>query len=191
MESMARRCLAAGCMAVAAVAFTNGAAWAAAVSEPSPVQKAAPARIQQAPTMVRPALAPSAGEKIYMTIAGVSGDGPGGKVVCRSLRVGQGAPRDVATGQASGRRTHSQVVITKQVDKASPTLMQATVTGRVLDSVVFEFVRVHTDAKGAEQTSTTKTTKLTRAMISSVRQIGGGNVPQEEVTFTAERIENP
>ncbi len=191
MDRTIRRCLAAGCVVMAAVAFSNGTAWAGTISEPSPLQKAAPAQIQKVPTTVRPALAPSAGEKIYMTIAGVSGDGPGGKVVCRSLRVGQGAPRDAATGQASGRRSHSQIVITKQLDRSSPALVQATATGRIFDSVVFEFVRVHTDAKGAEQTSTTRTTKLTRAMISSVRQIGGGNVPQEEVTFTAERIENP
>ena len=34
-------------------------------------------------------------------------------------------PRDVATGQASGKRQHSPVILTKRIDKASPLLYNA------------------------------------------------------------------
>ena len=189
MDGTARGCLAAGCIVMVAVAYSGAAAWAGTASQPSTLQKAAPAQAPVAPTAVNPALAPSTGEKIYMTIAGISGDGPGGKMVCRSFRVAQRAPRDAATGQASGRRGAAEVVITTQSDRSSPALMQAAATGRALPSVVFEFVRVRTDAKGVEQTSTTKTTKLTNAMVTSFRQIGSGDRPQEEVTFTFEKGE--
>ncbi len=124
-----------------------------------------------------------------MTIPGIAGEGPHGKIVCRSFQVGRIAPWDAATGQASGGHIGGVVHITKQSYRSSPALMQALATGQVFSSVVFEFVRVHTDAKGVEQTTTTKTTKVTRAIISSFRQIGSGDGPQGEVTFTYETAE--
>ncbi len=129
-----------------------------------------------------PALKPP---PIYMTIQGIPGDAKGGKIEVLSFRVAQMAPRDVATGRASGKRAHSQVVITKNVDKASPQLMQAAISGNKFNVLLFEFVQ--TAPGGVEHVY--KTTKLTNAMVSSVRSIGSGDKPQEEVTFSAQKIE--
>src|SRR5260221_8493409 len=58
------------------------------------------------------------------------------------------SPRDVATGQASGKRIHSPITFTKQWGAASPQLFQAAVTNEILKSVLFEFVG--TDKAGKE-----------------------------------------
>lgn len=76
------------------------------------------------------------------------------------------SPRDVATGQASGKRIHSPITFTKQWGAASPQLFQAAVTNEVLTSVLFEFVR--TDKSGKEQVF--ETVKLTNATVSDLRR---------------------
>src|SRR5262249_42782078 len=58
------------------------------------------------------------------------------------------SPRDVATGQATGKRQHSPVTISKEWGAASPQLFQAAVTNEPLQSVLFEFPV--TDARGVE-----------------------------------------
>ena len=50
------------------------------------------------------------------------------------------SPRDVATGQASGRRQHGPVTFVKAWGAASPQLFQALTTNEVLKTVLFEFV---------------------------------------------------
>ena len=73
--------------------------------------------------------------------------------------------RDVATGQASGKRQHKAITITKEWDASSPQLYQALVTNEVLKSVLFEFVK--TDAKGEEYIH--HTIKLTNAAVANIR----------------------
>ncbi len=51
-------------------------------------------------------------------------------------------PTDVATGQATGKRQHGQIMITKQFDKSSPLLYKALCKSDTLENVVFEFQRV-------------------------------------------------
>src|ERR1051326_3312622 len=58
------------------------------------------------------------------------------------------APRDIATGMASGKRQWQPIRFTKRWDSASPQLMQALVTNEVLTSVLFEFTQ--TDPTGKE-----------------------------------------
>src|SRR5689334_16128763 len=58
------------------------------------------------------------------------------------------SPRDMASGQASGRRQHQPVVFVKEWGAASPQLFQALVTNEVLKSVRFEFVKA--DEQGEE-----------------------------------------
>src|SRR5690349_9689461 len=50
------------------------------------------------------------------------------------------SPRDISSGQASGKRQHQPVTITKEWGASSPQLFQALWTNEVLDSVVIEFV---------------------------------------------------
>lgn len=76
------------------------------------------------------------------------------------------SPRDMATGQASGKRQHKPVVFTKEWGAASPQIFQALCTNEVLKSVLFEFVR--TTADGTEEIY--HTVKLSNATIASVNQ---------------------
>jgi type VI secretion system secreted protein Hcp len=48
------------------------------------------------------------------------------------------SPRDVATGQASGKRQHGEIQFTKLVDKSSPGLSRAAATGQHFDTAVLE-----------------------------------------------------
>ena len=76
------------------------------------------------------------------------------------------SPRDVATGQASGKRQHGALVIIKEWGAASPQLFQALVTNEVLKSVQIEFVR--TDQSGREYVF--QTIRLTNATVSNFKK---------------------
>jgi type VI secretion system secreted protein Hcp len=75
------------------------------------------------------------------------------------------SPRDAATGQASGRRIHKPITITKEWDAASPQLFRALVENETLKSVLFEFVK--TQPNGSEEVYHTVT--LTNAAISNIK----------------------
>jgi type VI secretion system secreted protein Hcp len=111
------------------------------------------------------------------------------------------SPRDAATGQASGKRQHGAISITKEWGPATPQIFQALVTNEVLKSVLFEFIQ--TTPEGAEDIY--HTIKLVSATISMVRYMTGGDAVEgsasakhtstydthelEEVSFTYARIE--
>jgi len=109
------------------------------------------------------------------------------------------SPRDVATGQASGKRQHGPVTITKEWGPATPQIFQALVTNEVLKSVLFEFI--HTTPDGLEEVY--HTVKLTNATVAKVRQVTGTGESAasakttatfdthelEEVSFTYQAIE--
>jgi type VI secretion system secreted protein Hcp len=108
---------------------------------------------------------------------------------------GATAPRDVATGQASGKRQWQPIRITKEWGAASPQLLLALTTNEVLPSVVFEFYR--TDKAGKEQLHYRIT--LHDAIVSSITSVldltasSGANAPYaghelEDVEFTFRSI---
>jgi type VI secretion system secreted protein Hcp len=80
------------------------------------------------------------------------------------------SPRDLATGQASGKRQHQPVTIVKEWGAATPQLFTACVTNEVLPEVTFEFVKTN---QNGEQYTFHKI-KLTDATISTVRQFTSG-----------------
>ena len=94
------------------------------------------------------------------------------------------SPRDLASGQASGRRQHNPVVVTKAVGAASPQIFQALTTNEILKSVVVTL-------PGGEGGS--YTIKLSNATVSNVKQytepLNGQTVVLEDVSFTFQRIE--
>ena len=92
------------------------------------------------------------------------------------------SPRDPASGLPTGKRMHQSVMITKQVDKASPVLMQAVATGAHFKEVVIEFYRGGALAQRY---------RLKDALISSVRSSGakaGEAKRTETVTLVAAEI---
>jgi type VI secretion system secreted protein Hcp len=103
------------------------------------------------------------------------------------------SPRDIATGQASGKRQHLPIKVTKEWGAASPQIFHALCTNEVLKSVLFEFIR--TTAEGAEEIH--HTIKLTNATISELHPYIGMAKHEErtdvheleEVSFTYQKIE--
>ncbi len=108
------------------------------------------------------------------------------------------SPRDMASGQASGRRMHKPFVITKAVDRSTPQLYQAMVTNENLPAWTLRFFRTATAGAGGPGVEVQHyTVKLTNASISGI----GFRMPSnqdpdlarlaeyEEVAFVYQRIE--
>lgn len=62
--------------------------------------------------------------------------------LCQALDHEVYIPRDVQTGQPTGKRVHKPLVITKAFDKSSPKLYQALCTGERMSEVVFKYYRI-------------------------------------------------
>lgn len=75
-------------------------------------------------------------------------------------------PRDVHSGQPSGRRVHQPLKITKVFDKASPLLYQAMVTGESLTCVINWY---RTSAEGNQEHYFTQ--ELEGAVITDIKAI--------------------
>jgi type VI secretion system secreted protein Hcp len=86
------------------------------------------------------------------------------------------SPRDVASGQATGKRQHKPFVIVKQIDKSSPLLLKAQIDNRTLTSVL-----VGLNQGGAK----VMTVKMTNAAITGYDVHG----TTETWTFTYQKIE--
>jgi type VI secretion system secreted protein Hcp len=103
------------------------------------------------------------------------------------------SPRDPASGQASGKRMHKPLVITKELDKSSPILYRMLTTNENIPELELRFY--HQAAAGMEMQF--YTVKLTNASISQIHFVQA-NVRQpelarleeyEEVSFTYQKIE--
>ena len=116
---------------------------------------------------------------------GVQKPGAGGGSVPLVRFVSAGAaPRDAATGQASGKRQWQPVRITKEWGAASPQLVQAMTTNEILPSVVFEFFRP--DKTGKEQLHYRIT--LQNATVASISSTFDPTGELEDVEFTFQSI---
>src|SRR5688572_20052489 len=51
------------------------------------------------------------------------------------------SPRDLATGQASGKRQHQPMLVVTEIGQASPLFLQACCTNEVLKNVTLNFIR--------------------------------------------------
>ncbi len=81
------------------------------------------------------------------------------------------SPRDLATGQSSGKRQHHPIKFTKEWGASTPQLFQACTTNEVLKEVHFEFCK--TDANGEE--TVFYTVKLTNAAVARIAQFSSPN----------------
>ena len=111
------------------------------------------------------------------------------------------SPRDLASGQASGKRQHKPITVTTEWGAFSPQLFQALTTNEVLKKVDLTFMK--TNANGEE--AVYSTIKLTNATVSNAKFYGGvangaggssakhdGEDPRHELTdwsFTFQKIE--
>jgi type VI secretion system secreted protein Hcp len=139
---------------------------------------------------------PASAVEIYIAVEGMKqgkfkGESPAKpfKDHSRVLKFGYGvvSPRDVSTGQASGKRQHKPVVITREPGAASPQFFTALVTNEVLKSVVIQFVRGKV-ASGVSEVQ--QTVRLTNASISDFRQYVADNGRWlEDVAFIFQQIQ--
>ena len=96
------------------------------------------------------------------------------------------SPRDVFTGQASGKRQHKAIVITREPGAATPQFFAALVSNEMLKSIVIQFFR--RNAAGATELQQTIT--LTNASISDFRQyVGDDGRWLEDVAFVFQQIQ--
>jgi type VI secretion system secreted protein Hcp len=115
-----------------------------------------------------------------------------GTIVGLRLQYTASIATDAQTGLPAGKPRHQPVVITKDLDKSSPKLMKAFVTGEHLKEVKIRFYRI--DPKGKEENYRTMT--LEDAVIQSVRQYANALDPNEllrshdleDISLTFKRI---
>ncbi len=107
----------------------------------------------------------------------IAGDGPGGAILVSGLSHDIISPRDAASGLPTGKRQHKPMVITKELDRSTPLLLQALVTNENLTKVVFTFFRSSNSKPYMEVT-------LTNASVSERQQHG----EREQISFTYQKI---
>jgi type VI secretion system secreted protein Hcp len=83
-----------------------------------------------------------------------------------AFHMGLQSPRDIATGQASGKRQWETIVCTKEWGGTSPLALNSLVTNEILTTVVIEFTKTKDD--GTEYTYHTIT--LTNATLSNIKR---------------------
>ncbi|MCF6201190.1 MAG: Hcp family type VI secretion system effector [Hydrogenimonas sp.] len=102
-------------------------------------------------------------------------------------------PRDPLSGQPSGQRVHAPYVVTKVLDKASPLLMNALVTGETLKKVEIKKYRTNYEGKLEHYF----TTILEDAVIVDIQSDAGHTLsdskladvaPLEHVSFSYRKI---
>ena len=126
---------------------------------------------------------------------GVTQKGREGKIMIMAFNHEIQSPRDVSTGQATGKRTHKPFVITKEIDRSSPMLYTALVNNENI--VTWELQCFATAARNTVVEVNNYTVKLTNAKIVDIQSVMLNNkIPEnikmplmEEVGFVYEKIE--
>ena len=108
------------------------------------------------------------------------------------------SPRDVASGQATGKRQHKPFVITKELDKSSPILYDVLCTNENITQFELRFFSPkNTGGAGGGIEVQNYTIKLTNARIVDIRfaMLNNKNpellryAEYEEIAFTYQKIE--
>lgn len=139
----------------------------------------------------------SQGSALYLKVKGakqgdIKGDatekGKEGLIKTISFQHEVVSPRDAASGQATGKRQHKPLVITKEIDKASPLLMAALTTSENLPEVTLTFYRP--SAKAISTNELWYTISLKDAHISDIKAtwVSEKKMSLEEVSFTYDKI---
>ena len=116
----------------------------------------------------------------YMTIKGTRQGQFKGEAMSDQIRlVSVARDTPMSAAMPTGRRVHSTITITKEIDRASPMLAQAASTHETLSEVAITIV----GASGGDKTA--QKIVLTNAVILSVRKAGGN----EQITFDYQTID--
>lgn len=104
-----------------------------------------------------------------------------GSILLVGFSSGIDVPTDAGSGIPTGKRQHRPITISKLLDKSTPKLLQACVSGENLPSVSFDFYRL--DSGGKEQHY--YTILLENARITSYSHTGANS---ESLSFTYQKI---
>ncbi len=136
-------------------------------------------------------------QMIWVTITGITqGEfksditrkGFEGKIEVQAYSDGLTIPFSSDTGLPTGRRTHSPINITKNIDKTSPLLANAAFTNENLSKVKFEFVRPVGTLGGTVGEKVFFTVELINANIRSLHRSFTGESRTESVELSYEKI---
>ena len=94
----------------------------------------------------------------------------------RSIEFGTEVPVDPKSGRPKGARQNNPIVVTKEVDEASPLLLKAHFTNELIETVIIQTID--------DNKKVTKTTTLKNALISEIKK--NGNL--ESISFNYEDI---
>jgi type VI secretion system secreted protein Hcp len=94
-------------------------------------------------------------------------------------------PMDSSSGNPTGKRHHSPLIIAKPMGAASPLFFSACASEETLKSVILEFTQV--DSTGNEKNA--YRIRLTNAHITSIHQFTEYGQEMEEISFTFKKIE--
>jgi type VI secretion system secreted protein Hcp len=140
-----------------------------------------------------------AGQKQGEIKGSVIQKGREGKILVIAMSHEVVSPRDAASGQATGRRQHKALVVTKELDKSSPLLHQAQANNESFKEWELQFwaPNLKAGAAGAGTEVQHFTIKLSNAAISSITmQMPNIKDPEltrfetfEEVAFVYQKIE--
>jgi type VI secretion system Hcp family effector len=120
-----------------------------------------------------PAVPARAAVDMFINIDGIKGEAASGNMKITSI------VRGTPAGMAAGKRMHSTITITKEIDKASPLLLSASTAHQTLRSVTISAQGAAGGAKTAQKIV------LTNATIVSDRKTGA----TEQITFDYQSIE--
>ena len=105
------------------------------------------------------------------------------------------SPRDPAIGKTSGARQHAPIVVTREVDEASPLLYSLSTSGELLKKIVIEYV----GTEGPTKNKVTRRITLADAVLTKASRYKSTGTHSEHdtdqqedltFTFTAINIEN-
>jgi type VI secretion system secreted protein Hcp len=127
----------------------------------------------------------------FLKLDGIAGESTDkthkGEINIESFSLGAQSPSGAShgSGAGAGKVSVQTFTITKALDKASPLLFQAAGAGKVLKSAVLSFAR---KTKGKEQDYLQF--KFDNLVVSKLQDgASAGGTPQEEVTFTFQKID--
>jgi type VI secretion system secreted protein Hcp len=117
---------------------------------------------------------------------GLKAKGHENQMLALTFDYGIVSPRDIATGQASGKRQHKPVTITKEWGASTPQFLVATATNEQLTKVLMEFWDTDPLKGGAQRLHFVVT--LTNASVAEVRQRLANDLLTEDISFTFQKI---
>lgn len=170
-------------LVAAGVLFTAAgiAAWSAVTAD-------APAQAQADTTAGVSAAVPAAG--FFVKFEGIDGEASEvehlGWSELLSFDQAQAMPVDASTGSSTGRAVLEAILISKSIDKASPKLAEAVLTGQTFPSVEIHLTDVGAD--GARVTYFAYELKDVQVVSYAVGGSSGGSVPTEQISLNFGQI---